>query len=172
MACDNGSCKLPQTAASTPPSLVELLRSSPLVHAKTHLQSSISSNDKRLILVYFSASWCPPCAKFSPLLSEFAGRNSEDVIVIYCGMDRDESSLKSFVSAKNFLYIPFPDALRTQLPGIVGVSMIPTLLVLSPEGKTVTDWGRSAVMKNPGGCVQEWKQGKAGVSWLQFLKPW
>jgi len=52
------------------------------------------------------------------------------------------------------------------------VNSIPTLVIINERGETVTDWGRSAVQKNPEECIAEWRQGQPGVSWLQLLKIW
>jgi hypothetical protein len=73
--------------------------------------------------------------------------------------------------------IPYtPEDTRQQIMSSFGVYGIPSLIVMDSEGKVITKSGRGAVEGNPGGCVEEWKSGKAGgggwgssVSWTNIL---
>ena len=71
---------------------------------------------------------------------------------------------------QNFAFMPFRDRTFTTLNQILSVSMLPTLVIVNrSNGKVITHWGRTCVEKNPDHCVEEWKNGRAGVSWLQTL---
>jgi thiol-disulfide isomerase/thioredoxin len=63
-------------------------------HTKTLLK------DKDLVGLYFSASWCPPCKTFSPLLREFYNAAAKDgkLEIVYISSDRDVESFKEYVS--------------------------------------------------------------------------
>ncbi|KAI8819302.1 thioredoxin-like protein [Fimicolochytrium jonesii] len=116
----------------------------------------------RLIGLYFSAAWCPPCRQFSPRLSAFAADNRKDFPVVYCPLDRSVEQQNMNLADKGFLSLPFE--LQSTVQNImqqVGVMGIPCLVVVK-DGVQVTDSGRSAVAKNPDGAVAAWKQGKAG----------
>ena len=50
---------------------------------------------------------------------------------------------------------------------------LPTLLIVDYDTNAVlTSWGRSAVTKNKDNCINEWKNGRAGVSWMQLFRFW
>lgn len=70
--------------------------------------------------------------------------------------------------------MPFaPEDSREKTAKEYGVQVLPTLVIVNGDtGAIVTTWGRSAVTKNPSGCLEEWKAGRSGVTWLQFFKPW
>ncbi|GMH80106.1 hypothetical protein TrST_g12138 [Triparma strigata] len=125
---------------------------------------------KAYICLYFSAAWCPPCRAFSPKLSKWAKEHEDDVGVIFVSHDTSEKEMLGFVQNKNFAFMPFRDRTFTTLNQILSVSMLPTLVIVNrSNGKVITHWGRTCVEKNPDHCVEEWKNGRAGVSWLQTL---
>ena len=48
---------------------------------------NILKTHKRVIM-QFSAHWCGPCARITPLLTEYLGKvNRDDVIYVYCDVD-------------------------------------------------------------------------------------
>ena len=51
-------------------------------------------SSKDFILLYFSASWCPPCRKLSPVLSRWAKKYKDDVGVVFVSHDRSESEVR------------------------------------------------------------------------------
>ena len=56
-------------------------------------------------MLYFSASWCPPCKMFSPLLikwhAEHAARFNAEIVFV--SSDRDAASFKAYAA-----HFPFP----------------------------------------------------------------
>lgn len=85
-----------------------------------------------------------------------------------------EQDMSEFTAGKGFLRMPFtPGSAREKAAQEYQVQVIPTLVIVNGDtGAVVTTWGRSAVTKNPAGCVEEWRAGRSGVTWVQFLKPW
>ncbi|ORY00680.1 thioredoxin-like protein [Basidiobolus meristosporus CBS 931.73] len=128
----------------------------------------------KLVGLYFSASWCPPCKAFSPVLTQFAEDNKEEFVVVHVNLDKTKEDMMDFIQGKNWLSVPFEDekvkkALGTQLK----VYTIPSLIIVNTTTKQiVTTWGRSAISKNRDHCLQEWKEGKHGCSWYHLLKFW
>lgn len=82
--------------------------------------------------------------------------------------------MRDFVAGKGFVRLPFePESDRHNAAKSFGVEALPTLVIVNGDtGAVVTTWGRSAVTKNPNGCLKEWKAGRHGVTWVQLLKPW
>ena len=66
--------------------------------------------------------------------------------------------MKSFCAGKGFLRVPFGSEARATIQARMGVSMLPTLVIVDVEsGEVLTDWGRAAVTRNPDGCVAAWR---------------
>lgn len=165
--CKDGVCELPPRASH-----VSKLASLPLVN--DDLTPSTDPITTPLILLYFSASWCPPCQQFSPILSKFIKQHVGDVTCIYVSADRNQYDMQDYISGKGWKSVSWDTSKeRDGLFSEYGVYSIPTLLVMDAKsGKVITTWGKSAIMKNSKGCVSEWKAGRAGVSWLQLFKFW
>ncbi len=57
---------------------------------------------KKLVGVYFSAHWCPPCRGFTPILAEFYNdvkkRDASNLEIIFITSDRDEASFNDYYS--------------------------------------------------------------------------
>lgn len=55
--------------------------------------------DKRLVLLYFSAGWCPPCHQFTPKLVEFynAHGGGKDFEVIFVSSDPDTAKMQAYI---------------------------------------------------------------------------
>eukprot|EP00752_Nemacystus_decipiens_P009897 g8830.t1 len=128
----------------------------------------------KMIGVYVSAGWCPPCRAFSLVLSRWAKERKEEFEVVFVSLDKSEQEMKEYVAGKGFVRLTFePESARHKAAQAFGVQALPTLIIVNGDsGNIVTTWGRSAIMKNPQGCLEEWKAGRHGVTWLQLLKPW
>ncbi|KAK8705712.1 hypothetical protein V6N13_049306 [Hibiscus sabdariffa] len=102
--------------------------------------------------LYFSAQWCIPCAKFTPKLisiyhkikqsleEQGCGRDFEIIFVSY---DRDQSSFASYHGTMPWLALPFGDPTVRKLAKYFDVEGIPCLIIIGPDGKTVTKQGRN-----------------------------
>jgi len=98
----------------------------------------------KMVLLYFSAHWCPPCRQFTPYLAEFyramkaAGRPFE---VVFVSLDRDPSQFDEYLEEMPWYAIPYANAeVRQQMAQRYGVRGIPHLKVLSAEtGNIVVD---------------------------------
>merc|ERR1712211_211266 len=53
---------------------------------------------KDIILIYFSAHWCPPCRGFTPILKDFYEEvESEGVEIIFVSSDRSPADMISYM---------------------------------------------------------------------------
>jgi nucleoredoxin len=95
--------------------------------------------------LYFSASWCPPCRRFTPKLTEVYQdliSQSKPLEVIFISGDNDEKSFDSYFSKMPWLAIPFSDAqARESLNKTFKIMGIPTLVMIDANGNFVTDDG-------------------------------
>ncbi|KAK3260713.1 hypothetical protein CYMTET_30343, partial [Cymbomonas tetramitiformis] len=75
----------------------------------------IASLRGKLVALYFSASWCPPCRSFSPQLAQFAQRHASDLVVVFVSCDHSQMSMETFVKGKGFLRVRFDTTVRQAL---------------------------------------------------------
>ena len=103
----------------------------------------------KIVCLYFSAHWCPPCRNFTPKLADLYKKwneNEKNVEVIFCSADHDEKSFKEYFDLMPWLSIPFNSDLRESAPEDYAVSGIPTLIVFNPKtGKIIEGSGKSSV---------------------------
>jgi thiol-disulfide isomerase/thioredoxin len=96
----------------------------------------------KVIAVYFSAHWCPPCRAFTPNLASVyqqakaAGKNFE---VIFCSGDHSEAEFLSYFDTMPWLAIKYDDDEREEFMNKFQVRGIPKLCVLAPSGKILVD---------------------------------
>lgn len=108
------------------------------------------------VMLYFSASWCPPCKMFTPKLAEFYTKNKENkkFEIIFISSDRDEASFKAYFDHHPWLAIH--GAAAQKVGAKFGVSGIPALYVLDKNGQLVTKDGRAGVMTDPEAASFPW----------------
>ncbi|XWS69014.1 hypothetical protein CRYUN_Cryun04dG0143300 [Craigia yunnanensis] len=107
-------------------------------------QVKIESLKGKKLGLYFSASWCGPCRRFTPKLVEVFSELSPkgDFEIIFVSGDEDEESFNGYFSKMPWLAIPFSDSeTRSRLDELFKVMGIPHLVVLDENGKVSTDEG-------------------------------
>lgn len=114
------------------------------------LQVKIDSLEGKKLGLYFSASWCGPCRRFTPSFVEVYNELSPkgDFEVIFVSADEDEESFKDYFSKMPWLAIPFSDSgKRDHLDGFFQVEGIPNLVLIDEDGKVVSDSGVQIVQE-------------------------
>ncbi|PNX76182.1 putative nucleoredoxin 1-like protein, partial [Trifolium pratense] len=104
----------------------------------------IDSLKGKKIGFYFSASWCGPCQRFTPILAEVYNELSPngDFEVVFVSADEDEEAFKNYFSKMPWLAIPFSDTeTRNSLDELFHVNGIPHLALLHETGKVITEDG-------------------------------
>jgi nucleoredoxin len=93
--------------------------------------------------LYFSASWCPPCRRFTPKLTEVYHdliSQSKTLEIIFISADKDEKSFDSYFSKMPWLAIPFSDTeARERLDKTFKIRGIPTLVMIDANGNFLTN---------------------------------
>ena len=131
------------------------------------------------VLLYFSASWCPPCQSFTPILADFYQRYPDQMEIIYISSDRNVTEFTKYYTSKMELFStihPFDatasdvtTTLRKQLPHVFQISGIPTLVVLhmassEPGIRFVTDQGRMDLLNHQNQLDTVWTKWKSSSS--------
>jgi thiol-disulfide isomerase/thioredoxin len=97
---------------------------------------SLKSLRGKFVILDFWATWCGPCKMAMPGMQKLHERFKDKPVVVY-GMNCWERmpDPMSYVKSKNFTY---PQLLKTdQVAAKYGVSGIPAIFVINPEGKIV-----------------------------------
>ncbi|KAG8063084.1 hypothetical protein GUJ93_ZPchr0003g17881 [Zizania palustris] len=106
----------------------------------------ISSIEASTVALYFSASWCPPCRRFTPKLIEAykelvsEGKSFE---VVFVSADHDADAFNAYFAKMPWLAVPFSDAEgRSGLDKRFKVRGIPHLVILNAKsGEVYTEDG-------------------------------
>jgi nucleoredoxin len=129
-----------------------------------------SLQSKTAIGFYFSASWCPPCRQFTPVLIETYQKLKNQLEIVFVSSDTNEDEFKNYFKKMPWLAVDFHDQTRRdQLSSKYGVHGIPTLVIVDRNGQLLTTDGRYAVTSDPDGKQFPWKDFKASP--VQFLMP-
>lgn len=119
-------------------------------HGLVNTQDLIAN--KRAVLVYFSAHWCPPCKNFTPILAEaYKKCANKEVEVIFVSSDRDNGSFESYFGEMPWCALPFADRTRQgALSSKFGVQGIPMLVVLRGSDGSVASANARAEVQTMG----------------------
>ena len=116
---------------------------------------------KSIVMIYFSAHWCPPCKAFTPKLKQFYDQvKGEGVEIIFVSSDESHNAMLSYMkeSHGDWFAVEHESDLDKKLSEEFDVSGIPYLVVLKADGTVITTEGRSAVMKQGAAAVKDWKK--------------
>ncbi|MDD7986457.1 thioredoxin-like domain-containing protein [Lentisphaera marina] len=100
------------------------------------------------ILVYYSASWCPPCRQFTPILNKYylENRKKQNFDVLLVCADRSEQAMLSYMKKMSFNAIDF-DKIRSSGLGQYSGRGIPNLTVFDNSGNVVLDGRKMHAME-------------------------
>ncbi|MCM8531733.1 MAG: redoxin family protein [Lentisphaeraceae bacterium] len=112
----------------------------------------------KTVILYFTASWCGPCQKFTPSVVDFQKENEENVEVVVVSFDRSKKAATSYLKSKKAkdFYMVLPSDLSKKVSSDFGIRGIPAVVVINPEGKVVTTNGRGPI-QNSTDLPKDWK---------------
>jgi nucleoredoxin len=123
---------------------------------------SVSSSELagKVVGFYFSAHWCPPCRAFTPSLVDFRDQNNDDFEVVFVSSDRNPDAQMSYMKEANMKWYTLEHRSQdaNKLSQKFGIRGIPALIIVSPDGETITTNGRGEVSSNPSQAIKKWKQ--------------
>ena len=92
-------------------------------------------------IFYYTASWCPPCQKFTPTLVDFYEKNKNDNFeIVLITSDRDEGAMEDYAASKK---MPWPQLKQRKASDFKkkfphGVTGIPSVITCDLDGKIVS----------------------------------
>ncbi|XP_043689646.1 probable nucleoredoxin 2 [Telopea speciosissima] len=108
-------------------------------------QVPVSTLVGKTVGLYFSALACLPCEKFtSKLVSVYENlkEKKEAFEIVFISTDQDESGYSGFYQSMPWHALPYGDETAKVLLKYFNVKGIPSLIIIGPDGKTVTREGR------------------------------
>ncbi|KAB5557719.1 hypothetical protein DKX38_008628 [Salix brachista] len=117
-------------------------------------QVPVASLVGKTIGLYFSSQWCLPGGKFTPKLISIYQKikqmlahqgNEDDFEIVFVSSDRDQAEFDSYFNSMPWLALPFGDPAIKTLAKYFDVKGIPCLVILGPDGKTVSKHGRNLI---------------------------
>lgn len=93
---------------------------------------TLASLRGRVVVIDFWATWCGPCVATIPHLIDLHNKYAEQGLVIVGHTDGSSTNLEAFIKAKN---IPYLISVGPDIGDAYGVSGIPHVFVIDPDGK-------------------------------------
>lgn len=115
---------------------------SSLVDAEGKPYTSAAIDEAKVYVLYFGASWCGPCRKFSPSLVRFAKGAAKDhprVVTVLMSNDQKDADMRSYMKEEEMPWPAMPLATLKQTPIFLTQSAgyIPHMVVLDRHGKVL-----------------------------------
>lgn len=132
-----------------------------LQHREKEIQISELRN-KGMVLLYFSASWSPPCRSFTPILSKFyrkANKPEKQLEIIFISCDISEDQYNEYYSTMPWLSVPYKEqGIKDIATRHYEISAIPGLILVNEFGAPLHESCRIDIMsKDLNACILHWR---------------
>lgn len=94
------------------------------------------ANDKKVYVLNFWATWCPPCQEEMPDLERFYKKYGDKVQFYGINLEESNKEVTSYIKSKGYTYPILMDS-TGDISQIFEISAIPTTIVINSEGKIV-----------------------------------
>lgn len=122
----------------------------------------------KVVVLYFSAHWCPPCKRFTPLLRTIyeklrakqalpAGLNMDDFEFVYCSMDNYNAEYRSYTSNMPWWCLPHQSPVVNKLRNFYKAEGIPYLCVVDKDGDLLCGDAVNEAMEDTAGERFPWR---------------
>jgi cytochrome oxidase Cu insertion factor (SCO1/SenC/PrrC family) len=119
--------------------------------------------------VYFSAHWCPSCVAFTPDLVKFRDRNSSAFEVVFVSFDHSADDQRQYMAAAQMKW-PAVACLTEPAKALqrkFAARVIPTLVIMGPDGREITREGRTDLQADPDHALAKWQKAAEGTPLAQ-----
>jgi len=116
----------------------------------------------KVVVLYFSAKWCPPCKVLTPLLRNLyldeVKKVKLPVEVIFVSSDTDKEEMRNYFKEEqpDWYAVPFDAEGADELLKRFEIDSVPALVVMGRDGKIVTSDGKREIVKKQGKVFAEW----------------
>mmetsp|Transcript_9256 Transcript_9256/g.22716 ORF Transcript_9256/g.22716 Transcript_9256/m.22716 type:complete len:246 (-) Transcript_9256:130-867(-) len=113
------------------PKLLKEVKGTPVSTTK----NALKTDDTSIVALYFSAAWCPPCQRFTPILTEFYNAAKEaksGFEIVFVSSDTSQEEFEKYYGKMPWLSMPMANAaeIKNKLAQTLHVTSIPSLAVI------------------------------------------
>jgi nucleoredoxin len=123
----------------------------------------MSALDGKVVGIYFSAHWCPPCRGFTPKLAQwykdFKANHprADDFEIVFASSDKNQEAFDEYFAEMPWTAIPYADRkAKDSLSKEFSVRGIPTFVIVDENRKLLNKNGRDLVREDPKGEKFPW----------------
>ncbi|XP_068609475.1 nucleoredoxin-like protein 2 [Brachionichthys hirsutus] len=118
----------------------------------------------KVVGIYFSAGWCPPCRDFTPVLCDFYTDLMEEretpaqFEIVFISSDKSSDDMVEYYHALHgdWLALPWADGYKHVLKERFTITAVPKLVIVKQNGDLITDKGRKQIRDRGLSCFQAW----------------
>lgn len=118
--------------------------------------NSVNLNDigkNKIIMLYFTGSWCKPCNKAKEVLINFYNKVNETSKVfeiIQVASEKNESDFRMSIESLPWLFIPKEEKIGRELFSKFQISTIPNYVILNKTGNHLIEFDKESIFEiNP-----------------------
>ena len=108
--------------------------------------------NKKIIGLYFSGSYCPPCKKFTPILKDVYLKIKEknnNFEIIFISSDKTENEFIEYYKTMPWLAVPYEKRhIKSKLCNLFGIKTIPRLIILDNDTEIIDLDARKFIEEN------------------------
>ncbi|CAA88726.1 protein-disulfide reductase [Caenorhabditis elegans] len=142
----------------------ELLAGTKLINQDSEELDAGEHLKGKVVGLYFSASWCPPCRQFTPKLTRFFDeirKKHPEFEVVFVSRDREDGDLREYFLEHMGAWtaIPFGTPRIQELLEQYEVKTIPSMRIVKPNGDVVVQDARTEIQdkgNDPEALWEEW----------------
>jgi len=129
---------------------------------------------KEVVMLYFSAHWCPPCRKFTPKLINLYEKlqtDSKSIELVFCSLDKTEKEYDEYTSDMPWLCLPFNATESKTMAKKYKADGIPHLVVIDGvSGEVITLDGTTEAQMDEDGRKFPWRPKSLNEIWANEIK--
>jgi thiol-disulfide isomerase/thioredoxin len=137
-----------------------VVESGPLVDrlGRTHQPKDLGLKSKTAIGVFFSGHWCPHSREFTPDLIDSYDHwaRQKGFEILFCSSDQTEEEFRDYLGEMPWKAFPYEDPRIDHLSQMYAVSGIPSLVIVGPDGRVISEHGRERVSRDLYGSDFPW----------------
>ncbi len=115
--------------------------------------------DAKIVGIYFSAHFCPPCRSFTPVLAELYNEVNKDgkkIEIVFVSCDGSKGEYDQYFATMPWLAVAQGDARVNAMATKFSVSGIPRLVIVKKDGTVIENDARGKVQSEGPAAVESW----------------
>ncbi|KAI6655170.1 Nucleoredoxin [Oopsacas minuta] len=117
------------------------------------------------VSLFFSAHWCPPCKRFTPILLDLyqlVNKNEKKLEIIFFSLDRNLDEYNQYFATLPFKGLPFDVKKTKKMARRFFISGIPALVMMNDKMEVLNLNARTHIELDPTAKLFPWKAGIFG----------